>query len=82
MFTETKPADNTALQRQNRRIQRLKTQGVTRSTVFVHQECKAVLDDLRPHFMNPDRAGALSELLLQLEEKAKPALASVDKTPV
>lgn len=72
MFTETKPADSTALQRQNRRIQRLKTEGVTRSTVFVHQDCKAVLDDLRPHFINPSRAGALSELLLQLEENARP----------
>jgi hypothetical protein len=32
--------------------------------------------------MNPERAGALSDLLLQLEEKAKQELAQVNKTPV
>jgi DNA adenine methylase len=72
MFTETKPADATALQRQNRRIQRLKTQGVTRSTVFVHRECKPSLDDLRPHLIDPKKAGVLSKLVSHLEENAKP----------
>jgi DNA adenine methylase len=72
MFTETKATDNTALERQNRRIQRLKKQGVTRSTVFVHQECKSLLDELRPHLVDPKRAETLSELVTQLEEKVRP----------
>lgn len=72
MFTETKPADRTALDRQNRRIQRLKIQGVTRSTVFVHRECKAALDELRPLLIDPNGAGALSELVSHLEDDAKP----------
>jgi DNA adenine methylase len=40
--------------------------------VFVHQGCKAALDDLRPHLVSPEGASVLSELVLQLEEKAKP----------
>src|SRR5260363_8342 len=47
MFTDTHACgstmDSTALQRQNRRIERLKAQGVTRSTVLVHEECRPVL---------------------------------------
>lgn len=72
MFTETKPADRTALERQNRRIQRLKTRGVTRSTVFVHRECKTALDDLRPILLNPNRAEVLCKLITDLEVSAKP----------
>jgi DNA adenine methylase len=64
--------DATALKRQNRRIERLKAQGVTRSTVLVHDECRPVLDSLRPHFVDPEKASALTSLLEQLHGKAKP----------
>lgn len=64
--------DSTALQRQNRRINRLKEQGVTRTTVLVHQKCKPALDDLRQHFVDPGKAEALSALIIQLQGKTKP----------
>ncbi|HGM5007269.1 TPA: DNA adenine methylase [Serratia marcescens] len=64
--------DSTALQRQNRRIKRLKSQGVSRSTVLVHEECRPILDDLRPHFIDPEKADTLSALVDQLHKKVKP----------
>lgn len=64
--------DATALQRQNRRIERLKTQGVTRSTVLVHHECKPALEGLRRHFVDPVKAEALTALLLQIQGKKTP----------
>lgn len=64
--------DSTALQRQNRRIERLKSRGVTRSTVMVHEKCRPVLDSLRPHFVDPERAEALNALAEQLHKKVKP----------
>jgi DNA adenine methylase len=64
--------DTTALQRQNRRIERLKEQGVTRSTVLVHRECRNVLDDLRPHLVDPVKAEALASLVAQLQDKKTP----------
>ena len=64
--------DTTALQRQNRRLARLKTQGVTRSTVLVHRECKFALEGLRPHLIDPVKAGELSALLTGLQGKRKP----------
>lgn len=64
--------DATALQRQKRRIERLKSQGVSRSTVLVHEECRPVLDSLRPHFIDPEKAEPLSALVEQLHKKVKP----------
>lgn len=64
--------DATALERQNRRIGRLKEKGVTRATVFVHQECKPALEGLRPHFVDAAKAEALTALLAQLQEKKTP----------
>lgn len=64
--------DATALQRQNRRIERLKTQGVTRSTVLVHHECKPALEALRRHFVDPVKAEVLTALLLQIQDKRTP----------
>ncbi|MES2353127.1 MAG: DNA adenine methylase [Pseudomonadota bacterium] len=64
--------DTTALQRQNRRIKRLKEQGVTRATVFVHQECKPALEGLRSHFIDPIKAEALASLVAQLHDKKTP----------
>lgn len=62
----------TALERQNRRIARLKEQGVTRSTVFVHHQCKPALEAMRPHFVDAANAEALTALLLQLQDKKTP----------
>lgn len=64
--------DATALQRQNRRIDRLKEQGVTRATVFVHNECKPALEGLRHHFVDPDKAAALASLVAQIHGKTAP----------
>jgi DNA adenine methylase len=64
--------DATALQRQNRRIERLREQGVTRATVFVHQECKPALDGLRHHFVDPVKAEALASLVAQLQDRVAP----------
>jgi len=64
--------DATALRRQNRRIERLKEQGITRTTVLVHNDCKPAFDDLRPHFVNPDKAQALALLVEQLQDKKAP----------
>jgi DNA adenine methylase len=60
--------DPTALQRQKRRINRLKASGVGRATVFVHDECKAALDRLRPHLLDPRKANALVALVSQLDD--------------
>ncbi|MFL5345462.1 MAG: DNA adenine methylase [Hyalangium sp.] len=64
--------DATALQRQNRRIERLKAQGVTRSTVLVHQECKPALESLRLHFLDPMKADALAAMARHLQDKKTP----------
>lgn len=64
--------DATALQRQNRRIERLKEQGVSRTTVLVHHECKPALEELRPHFVDPAKAEALASLVAQLQNKKTP----------
>lgn len=64
--------DATALQRQNRRIQRLKEQGVTRATVLVHHECKSALEVLRHHLVDPIKAEALTSLVAQLQDKKTP----------
>ncbi|CAG0960317.1 hypothetical protein MTYP_00693 [Methylophilaceae bacterium] len=64
--------DATALERQNRRIKRLRAQGVTRSTVLVHEECRPVLDSLRPHFLNPQKVETLTALVEKLHSKVKP----------
>lgn len=62
-------SDTTALQRQNRRIERLKEQGVTRTTVLIHNECRPALEGLRQHFVDPVKAEALASLVAQLHNK-------------
>jgi DNA adenine methylase len=59
--------DPTALQRQKRRITRLKANGVGRATVFVHDQCKSALERLRTHFLDPEKADALIALVSQLD---------------
>jgi len=64
--------DSTALERQHRRIKRLKSQGVGRSTVFVHDQCRPVLDSLKPLLVDPEKATALTAWVEQLNRKVKP----------
>lgn len=65
-------SDTTALQRQHRRIERLKEQGVTRTTLLIHGACKPALEGLRHHFVNPEKAAALASLVAQLHDKKAP----------
>lgn len=75
MFTETEVpqdttrTDPTALDRQNRRLERLKGIGVTRSTVLVHADCKPAFEQLKLHFVDPSLAGSLNEFAERLREK-------------
>lgn len=64
--------DATALQRQNRRITRLKAQGVVRSTVLVHRDCRIALESLRPWLVDPIKAKQLELLTEQITGAAKP----------
>ncbi|WP_172909951.1 DNA adenine methylase [Photorhabdus heterorhabditis] len=64
--------DTTATQRQSRRIERLKAEGITRSTVLVHEECRSALDSLRSHFVDPEKAATLASLVNKLHTKSKP----------
>lgn len=64
--------DATALQRQNRRIARVKERGIARTTVLVHHDCKPALEELRPHFVDPGKAQALASLVEQLRDKKAP----------
>lgn len=64
--------DATALERQHRRISRLKTQGVVRTTVLVHCECKAVLEGLRPFLLDPVKGKHLELLAEKMQSGAKP----------
>lgn len=66
---ETTKSDPTALERQNRRLERLKEIGVTRSTVLVHSECKSAFEQLKLHFVDPSLAGPLIEFAERLREK-------------
>lgn len=64
--------DATALDRQNRRLERLKAEGIQRSTIFVHEECREVLDALRPLFLNPKQASLIQQILAEAQEKTPP----------
>ena len=64
--------DATALQRQNRRISRLKAQGVTRSTILVHRDCRSALERLRPFLVDPIKAKQLELMTGQIQGAAKP----------
>ena len=64
--------DVTALERQKKRLQRLKDEGVSRTTVFVHEECRGALDELRPLLADPNKALPLAALTATLGSSAKP----------
>jgi DNA adenine methylase len=77
MFTDvalgpTEIVDRTVLERQNRRIERLKEQGITRSTVLVHDECRTALDSLRPYLVDPEGSAILFSVVERLQEKRSP----------
>lgn len=65
-------ADATALQRQHRRLERLKSEGIHRSTVFVHQQCQSVLEILRPLLLNPSQAPLIERVLTEVQERTPP----------
>jgi DNA adenine methylase len=58
-------SDPLALERQTRRIERLKAQSIGRTTVFIHEKCRSGFDALRPLLLNPNQ----SELLKQIAEQ-------------
>lgn len=64
--------DTTALDRQHKRLSRLKAQGITRSTVLVHDDCRPALDSLRPHLVDPTKAAALTAFEAQLQGRRQP----------
>jgi DNA adenine methylase len=64
--------DATALERQHRRIGRLKAQGIVRSQVLVHHQCKTTLEGLRPFLIDPIKAKQLELLTLKLQSGTKP----------
>lgn len=64
--------DATALERQHRRITRLKTQGIVRSTVLVHQDCKSALEILRPFLLDPLKGKQLELLTGKIRGGTKP----------
>jgi DNA adenine methylase len=63
MFTQKKNPDPTALARQTRRLKRLKQQGISRSTVLVHEDCRPLFEQLKPHLADPDSSKKLTELV-------------------
>lgn len=64
--------DATALERQHRRISRLKAQGVYRSTILVHHECKSILEDLRPFLLDPNKGKQLVMFTEAMQSTTKP----------
>ena len=64
--------DATANARQHRRIARLASDGLMRSTVLVHSGCRQVLQELRPYLVDPGQSGQLFDLLRTLREQTGP----------
>lgn len=64
--------DSTALERQHRRLDRLKEQNIKRTTILVHDACKPALDGLKRHFVDPKKAQVLSSLVEQIQSKREP----------
>jgi len=71
--------DSTVLGRQKRRIQRLAENGLQRSTLFVHRECKTAFDGLRPYFAYPSSAPHLLRALAELDAPKAAALAKLPR---
>jgi DNA adenine methylase len=56
------PKDNTAKQRQSKRLQRLANQGLYRRSILVHEECNKVFENLKPYFSNPKSIDDLNKI--------------------
>jgi DNA adenine methylase len=54
--------DNTASQRQTKRLERLADQGVYRKSLLVHKDCTRVFEHLKPYFANPKNVDELKKL--------------------
>ncbi len=54
--------DNTAAQRQTKRLERLADQGLYRKSILVHKECNKVFENLKPYFANPKSIDDLKKL--------------------
>lgn len=55
-------SDDTALNRQNKRLSHLKERGLRRTTLLVHASNEEAFEFLRVHFANPESAAALAEV--------------------
>ena len=62
--------DTTALERQKRRLTQLRSLGIKRSTVFVHDECRFALEALRPYLMDGTNAASLQSIVEHLNNIA------------
>jgi len=64
--------DLTALERQERRIERLKKQGVSRTSILVHDECKPAFNGIKSYMLDPIKGKALLALLAKIKLNHKP----------
>ena len=64
--------DATAVERQQRRLARLASDGVKATSVLVHHGCNAAFQELRPYFADPRQGELLVQLLGELKSRAAP----------
>lgn len=64
--------DNTRLQRQHKRLERLSERGLVRSTVLVHQECKDALEIIRPLLARQEAAPYLLKFATNVNDPLRP----------
>lgn len=64
--------DATAVERQQRRLARLASDGVKATSVLVHHGCNAAFQELRPYFSDPRQGELLVKLLGELKSRAAP----------
>lgn len=64
--------DATAVERQQRRLARLASDGVKATSVLVHHGCNAAFQELRPYFADPRQGELLVQLLSELKSRATP----------
>jgi DNA adenine methylase len=62
----------TNLERQNRRLDRLRERGITRTTVLVHDDARPILDSLRSTFVDPGLSASLLNAWHDLNESREP----------
>ncbi len=64
--------DATAVERQQRRLARLASDGVKATSVLVHHGCNAAFQELRPYFADPRQGELLVQLLSELRSRSSP----------